>query len=203
ENSISIHDLNKLNERHESWVKSYDKGKLLIIDVDPINFVDNPEDLGGIINRMDAEVNGLFSVTSLCVVNRIRFIKIIFCLFVIAVNEKSNSEMQHSSLYFVPIAIGTFRMAMTYLLLFFFICPAAIGQENWNVSLQTYQGAILPHSKNISHLITNKPTGYLFSVNHRVNGSKEWHHTYRFPEIGFSFHIQNNHNETLGDLYGL
>lgn len=136
-------------------------------------------------------------------VNRIRFIKRIFCRFVISVNEKSNSEMLDSSLSFVPIAIGTFRMTMTYLLLFFFICPAAIGQENWNVSLQTYQGAILPHSKNISHLITNKPTGYLFSVNHRVNGSKEWHHTYRFPEIGFSFHTQNNHNETLGDLYGL
>lgn len=60
ENSISIDYLNKLNERYESWIKSYDKGKLLIIDVDPINFVDNPEDLGQIINRIDAEFNGLF-----------------------------------------------------------------------------------------------------------------------------------------------
>ena len=60
ENSISIDYLNKLNERYESWIKAYDKGKLLIIDVDPINFVDNPEDLGQIINRIDAEFNGLF-----------------------------------------------------------------------------------------------------------------------------------------------
>lgn len=60
ENSISIDYLNKLNERYESWIKGYDKGKLLIIDVDPINFVDNPEDLGQIINRIDAEINGLF-----------------------------------------------------------------------------------------------------------------------------------------------
>ena len=52
--------MNKLNERYESWVKGYDKGKLLIIDVDPINFVDNPEDLGAIINKIDAEINGLF-----------------------------------------------------------------------------------------------------------------------------------------------
>jgi len=60
ENSISIDYLNKLNERYEEWIKSYTKGKLLIIDVDPINFVDNPEDLGQIINRIDAEFNGLF-----------------------------------------------------------------------------------------------------------------------------------------------
>jgi deoxyadenosine/deoxycytidine kinase len=32
----------------------------MIIDVDNINFVDNPEDLGNIINRIDAELNGLF-----------------------------------------------------------------------------------------------------------------------------------------------
>ena len=60
ENSISIDYLNKLNERYEEWIKSYTKGKLLIIDVDPINFVDNPEDLGQVINRIDAEINGLF-----------------------------------------------------------------------------------------------------------------------------------------------
>jgi hypothetical protein len=31
----------------------------LIIDVDNINFVDNPEDLGIILNKIDAELNGL------------------------------------------------------------------------------------------------------------------------------------------------
>lgn len=60
ENSISIDYLNKLNERYESWVKDYNKGNLLVIDVDDINFVDDPEDLGEIINRVDAELNGLF-----------------------------------------------------------------------------------------------------------------------------------------------
>uniref|UniRef100_UPI00404982DD deoxynucleoside kinase n=1 Tax=Flavobacterium sp. TaxID=239 RepID=UPI00404982DD len=60
ENSISIDYLSRLNERYEGWIQTYDKGKLLIIDVDNINFVDNPEDLGSIINRIDAEINGLF-----------------------------------------------------------------------------------------------------------------------------------------------
>jgi len=60
ENSISIDYLSRLNERYEAWISTYNKGKLLIIDVDNLNFVDNPEDLGKIINRIDAQINGLF-----------------------------------------------------------------------------------------------------------------------------------------------
>lgn len=60
ESSISIDYLNKLNQRYEDWIKSYDKGKLLIINVDTINFVDNQEDLGEIINKIDAQLYGLF-----------------------------------------------------------------------------------------------------------------------------------------------
>ncbi len=60
ENSISIDYLSRLNERYEAWITNYSKGKLLIIDVDNINFVDNPEDLGTVIDRIDAQINGLF-----------------------------------------------------------------------------------------------------------------------------------------------
>jgi len=60
ENSISIDYLSRLNERYEAWIHGYDKGKLLIIDVDKLDFVVNPEDLGSIINKIDAEINGLF-----------------------------------------------------------------------------------------------------------------------------------------------
>jgi len=60
ENSISIDYLSRLNERYEAWVHTYDKGNLLVIDVDNINFVENPEDLGDIINKIDAQLHGLF-----------------------------------------------------------------------------------------------------------------------------------------------
>ncbi|WP_353779616.1 deoxynucleoside kinase [Winogradskyella sp. 3972H.M.0a.05] len=60
ENSISIDYLSRLNERYEAWISTYDKGKLLIIDVDNLDFVANPEDLGSIINKIDAEIHGLF-----------------------------------------------------------------------------------------------------------------------------------------------
>lgn len=60
ENSISIDYLSKLNERYENWIQNYNKGKIIIIEVDNIDFVANPEDLGAIINKIDAEINGLF-----------------------------------------------------------------------------------------------------------------------------------------------
>ena len=60
ENSISIEYLSRLNERYEAWIQGYSKGKLLIIDVDDLDFVENEEDLGFIINKIDAEINGLF-----------------------------------------------------------------------------------------------------------------------------------------------
>lgn len=60
ENSISIEYLSRLNERYEAWIHDYDKGNLLIVDVDKVNFVDDPEHLGEVINRIDAQLNGLF-----------------------------------------------------------------------------------------------------------------------------------------------
>lgn len=60
ENSISIDYLSRLNERYEAWISTYEKGNLLIIDVDSLDFVANPEDLGEIINKIDAQINGLF-----------------------------------------------------------------------------------------------------------------------------------------------
>ncbi|GGK11848.1 deoxynucleoside kinase [Yeosuana aromativorans] len=60
ENTISIDYLSRLNERYEAWIHGYDKGKLLVIDVDHLDFVEKPEDLGTIINTIDAEINGLF-----------------------------------------------------------------------------------------------------------------------------------------------
>ncbi len=60
ENTISIDYLSRLNERYEAWITTYKKGKLLIIDIDNLNIVDKPEDLGSIIDRIDAQIHGLF-----------------------------------------------------------------------------------------------------------------------------------------------
>lgn len=59
EGSISLDYLKRLNERYENWISTYED-RLLIIDSDQIDFVTNKEDLGKVINRVDAELHGLF-----------------------------------------------------------------------------------------------------------------------------------------------
>ena len=56
ENSISIDYLSRLNERYEAWIETYDKGKLLIINVDDLDFVKNKEDLNNIIEKINKEI---------------------------------------------------------------------------------------------------------------------------------------------------
>ena len=60
EEAIRLDYLKRLNERYEAGVSTYDKGKLLIIDIDNNNFRDEPEDLGAIIHKIDTELHGLF-----------------------------------------------------------------------------------------------------------------------------------------------
>ena len=60
EASIRIDYLTRLNERYEAWISEYTHGKLLIIDTDDLDFTNNPEDLGFIIDKVNAELNGLF-----------------------------------------------------------------------------------------------------------------------------------------------
>ena len=59
ENSISIDYLSRLNERYEAWIETYDKGKLLIIDVDDLDFVKNKKDLQKITDKIDNVLKGL------------------------------------------------------------------------------------------------------------------------------------------------
>ncbi|MCO4818369.1 MAG: deoxynucleoside kinase [Bacteroidetes bacterium] len=60
EDSIRLDYLKRLNERYEAWISTYTDGKLLIIDVDDLEFETSQEDLGKIISKIDAEVHGLF-----------------------------------------------------------------------------------------------------------------------------------------------
>jgi deoxyadenosine/deoxycytidine kinase len=60
ENSIRIDYLQRLNERYENWIANYTHGKLLIVDVNVIKFGEKAEDFGTVIERINAELFGLF-----------------------------------------------------------------------------------------------------------------------------------------------
>jgi deoxyadenosine/deoxycytidine kinase len=62
EESIRLDYLKRLNERYEAWISQYDKGRLLIIDVDNNKFPTSKEDLGHIIRSIETEMGaGLFT----------------------------------------------------------------------------------------------------------------------------------------------
>jgi len=60
ESSIRIDYLTRLNERYEAWISEYTSGKLLIIDTDDLDFSKNQEDLGFVVDKVNAELHGLF-----------------------------------------------------------------------------------------------------------------------------------------------
>jgi deoxyadenosine/deoxycytidine kinase len=61
EYAMSLDYLKKLNVQYENWIASYKLSRLLIIDVNQLDFVANVEDFSFIVNKMDLELNNLFS----------------------------------------------------------------------------------------------------------------------------------------------
>ena len=61
EEGIRLDYLKGLNDLYEEWSKTYSDGKLLIIDVDKLDFQNNPKDLSTIIDAIQAELGGLFN----------------------------------------------------------------------------------------------------------------------------------------------
>jgi deoxyadenosine/deoxycytidine kinase len=60
EGSMSLDYLRRLNNKYERWISDYTNGKLLVINVDEVDFHNNPEHLGEVISLVDRELHGLF-----------------------------------------------------------------------------------------------------------------------------------------------
>ena len=60
EGSISLDYLKRLNDRYDNWINSYREGKLLIINVDQLDFSNNKEHSGKVLEMVQAELHGLF-----------------------------------------------------------------------------------------------------------------------------------------------
>lgn len=60
ENNIRLDYLRRLNERYEAWIETYNLGKLLIINADNYNFPESSDDLSKVIDKINAELHGLF-----------------------------------------------------------------------------------------------------------------------------------------------
>ncbi len=60
EDSIRLDYLKRLNERYEAWISSYKTGRLIILDIDELDFENDSSDANFVINKIEAELNGLF-----------------------------------------------------------------------------------------------------------------------------------------------
>ena len=61
EDAIQLEYLKNLNIHYEEWISSYTLGKLLVINVNHMDFVANVEDFAEIVSKIDVELYGLFS----------------------------------------------------------------------------------------------------------------------------------------------
>lgn len=61
EQAIPLDYLENLNRLYEEFVFEKYKGRLLVVDVDEIDFQHNREDFSGIVKKIDAELFGLFN----------------------------------------------------------------------------------------------------------------------------------------------
>jgi deoxyadenosine/deoxycytidine kinase len=61
EDAIQLEYLKNLNQHYEDWISTYTLGKLLIVDVNQMDFVANVEDFAQIVEKVEVELFGLFS----------------------------------------------------------------------------------------------------------------------------------------------
>lgn len=61
ETAMRIDYLKNLNQHYEDWIGNYKEGKLLIIDVNDLDFVERPEDFSFIVEKIEREMFGLFA----------------------------------------------------------------------------------------------------------------------------------------------
>ena len=60
EDNLRLDYLRRLNDYYEKWISNYKDGRLLVIDVDQVNFAEDEEAQGEVINKVNAELFGLF-----------------------------------------------------------------------------------------------------------------------------------------------
>jgi deoxyadenosine/deoxycytidine kinase len=60
ETGIRLDYLSKLNDKYQKWINGYRLGKVLIVDMDTLDFANNTEDLATIVQMIERDIHGLF-----------------------------------------------------------------------------------------------------------------------------------------------
>lgn len=76
-------------------------------------------------------------------------------------------------------------------------------KKKYVLDISQYNGSILLHNPDISHLITEHPAGFIGSLSRKRFGEEEWEADFGYPDSGFTFVYQDMRNATLGEHFGL
>ena len=98
-------------------------------------------------------------------------------------------------------------MKQYLLAIFLFFGLTLFSQEketkSFTVDANYFYGSILLHNKDIAHLITKHPEGFIVSYSRKTFGNLRWQQEYNYPDWGFSSVFQNTKNSTLGNNIGV
>lgn len=98
-------------------------------------------------------------------------------------------------------------MDLKVLCCIFFSVMVGFSQENdketYTFDASPFYGAVMLHNPDISHLITEHPSGMILGYNRKTFGQEEWQQWYNYPDLGASFIYQDMIDPTLGRNFGL
>lgn len=90
--------------------------------------------------------------------------------------------------------------------LFLLVSMASFAQDNGEtnaVDVTYFTGNVLPHTDDLSHLITGHPQGVMVNFSRQTHGDKEWQKVYGYPDYGAYLLYQDYKNEILGTVYAI
>lgn len=100
------------------------------------------------------------------------------------------------------------RTMKRMLVAFWMLLPLCVLSQTLNVpkkyvlELNQFNGSILLHNPDISHLIGSHPRGFIASINRKRFGGEAWEEDYGYPDSGFTLVYQDMRNPTLGQNFG-
>ncbi len=98
------------------------------------------------------------------------------------------------------------KALLIYWLLFWSLLCFAQSEEYpkiYTLEASGYYGSIIRHNADITHLITDHPTGFILGFNRKRFGHREWEQVYGYPDTGLTFVYQDMNNPTLGQNFSL
>ncbi len=75
--------------------------------------------------------------------------------------------------------------------------------KKYVLDVSQFNGNILLHNTDISHLITEHPAGFIVGVSRKRYGEEAWEADYGYPDTGFTFTYQDMKNPVLGQNFGI